>query len=110
MDAVDVRQLGAHLRLADMVEDWSKSVRGLALQMLESGVTVPGYKLVAKRATRSWVDEAVALGALKALGAEESELVELRSPAQVEKALKARKLKLPGESHGLDQFRSHDGG
>lgn len=96
-DALDVRQLGAHLRMADMLEDWIKSVRELSLQTLEAGGTVPGYKLVAKRATRQWTDEAAAIAALTAAGVEESELMvtELRSPAQVEKVLKKTKTAMP---------------
>jgi len=57
---------------------------------------VPGYKLVAKRAVRQWVDEYAALGALLNTGAFAShELTELKSPAQVEKVLKKRKIDMP---------------
>jgi hypothetical protein len=38
-----------------MLEEWIKDLRALALQMLESGAKLPEYKLVAKRAIRSWV-------------------------------------------------------
>lgn len=97
MDAIDPRQLGAHLRMADMLEDWIKAVREMSLQRLESGATVPGYKLVAKRATRQWTDEAAAVAALIAAGVNESDLMvtELRSPAQVEKVLKKTKTAMP---------------
>ena len=97
MDAIDPRQLGAHLRTADLLEDWIKSVREMSLQRLESGATVPGYKLVAKRATRQWADEAAAVAALTAAGFDESDLMvtELKSPAQVEKVLKKTKTAMP---------------
>jgi hypothetical protein len=66
--------------------------------MLESGAPVPGYKLVAKRATRSWTDEEKAKAELlKSLP--ESEVVEMSviSPAKAEKALKKRKIGLPDD-------------
>jgi len=97
IDALDARQLGAHLRMADMLEDWIKAVREISLQTLEAGGTVPGYKLVAKRATRQWTDEAAAVAALTAAGVDESDLMvtELKSPAQVEKVLKKTKTAMP---------------
>jgi 3-hydroxyisobutyrate dehydrogenase-like beta-hydroxyacid dehydrogenase len=79
------------------LEDWIKQLRQFALQRLENGASVPGYKLVAKRATRQWTDEATAVAALTALGVDESELMvtELKSPAQVEKVLKKTKTAMP---------------
>jgi hypothetical protein len=68
----------------------------LALQVLETGGSVPGYKLVVKRATRKWIDEGTAKAALlKHLP--ESEVMEstVVSPAQAEKKLKKLKLGLP---------------
>ncbi|MEB3202437.1 MAG: DUF2800 domain-containing protein, partial [Synechococcus sp.] len=85
-----------YLTVADQLENWISDVRALALQMLESNATVPGYKLVAKRATRQWVDETAAKAALLA-SLPESEVMEskLISPAQAEKKLKKLKLPLP---------------
>ena len=61
LESIDAKQIGHYLQQADMIEDFVKSVRELAFQMLESDVAVPGYKLVAKRGTRQWVsdDEAI---------------------------------------------------
>lgn len=94
--ALPADQIGAYLKTADQLEAWIADLRALAFTMLESGATVPGYKLVAKRATRSWANEETA----KALLLEhlpESELVETKmcSPAVVEKKLKKLKLALP---------------
>jgi hypothetical protein len=88
--------IGGYLKTADQLEAWIAELRALAFTMLESGATVPGYKLVAKRATRSWANEETA----KALLLEhlpESELMETKmsSPAVVEKKLKKLKLALP---------------
>jgi hypothetical protein len=60
---------------------------------------VPGYKLVAKRSTRQWVNEDEAKIKLLA-HLPESEVMEssLISPAQAEKKLKKLKLALPEDS------------
>ncbi len=90
---LNAEQINTMLVQADMLEDWIKDLRALAFQMLESGVKLPDHKLVAKRATRSWVGGAKE--ALLALGLTESELMEMASPAQVEKILKKKKLAMP---------------
>lgn len=96
IEALPVDQIGAYLKTADQLESWITDLRALAFSMLESGATVPGYKLVAKRATRSWVNEDAAKALLLA-HLPESELVEVKmcSPAVVEKKLKKLKLALP---------------
>ena len=89
-------QIGVYLQQADIVEQWISDLRALAFEMLEAGVAVPGYKLVAKRATRQWVDESEAKAALlKDLP--ESEVMEssLISPAKAEKALKKVQKTIP---------------
>jgi len=96
IEAIDTQMLGSYLANADMLEQWITDLRALAFAMLESGTPVPGYKLVAKRATRSWTDETKAKAELlKSLP--ESEVVEMSviSPAKAEKALKKRKIGLP---------------
>ncbi len=97
LDNLDAPKISAYLKNADMLEDWIKDLRALALQMLESGAKLPEYKLVAKRAIRSWSDEEKAKVALFAYGLTESEVMETTvvSPAKAEKALKKRKIGLP---------------
>jgi hypothetical protein len=97
---IDVDTLGRYLKNADLLEDWIKDLRGLALQLLEKNLPVPGYKLVAKRGTRQWTNETKALEALHDLGVPRAELLkpeELLSPAQMEKVLKKRKMALPDD-------------
>jgi hypothetical protein len=87
--------LARSLELADMLEAFIAAARGLVQQKLEAGLPVPGWKLVPKRATRKWTNEADAWAALMAAGAPESELMELKSVAQMEKLLKKHKIALP---------------
>jgi hypothetical protein len=97
---IDVDMLGQYLKNADLLEEWIKDLRGLALQLLENDAPVPGYKLVAKRGTRQWTDETKALVVLHELGVPRVEMVkpeELLSPAQMEKVLKKRKMALPDD-------------
>jgi hypothetical protein len=97
---IDVDTLGKYLKNAELLEDWIKDLRGLALQLLEKSVPVPGYKLVQKQARRQWSDETSALETLHELGIPRSELLkpeELLSPAQAEKVLKKRKMALPDD-------------
>jgi hypothetical protein len=99
IEALPAPQISDYLKTADMLEEWIKDLRALALQMLESGAKLPEYKLVAKRAIRSWSDEEKAKIALFAYGLTESEVMETSvvSPAKAEKALKKRKIGLPDD-------------
>jgi hypothetical protein len=99
IEAIDAPALGAYLANADMLEDWIKDLRALAHQILDSGASVPGYKLVAKRGTRQWTDEKNVVHWLDGVGLENNEIYskELLSPAQMEKVLKKRKLALPDD-------------
>ena len=96
MDAIDVDKIGAYLHNADLLEAWIKDLRALAEEMMKKGKPVPGWKMVPKRATRSWVKEEDAKAALLQ-HLKESEVIETKlvSPAAAEKLLKAQKLKLP---------------
>ena len=98
LEGIDAAKIGEYLAKADMLEDWVKSLRELAFQMLEAGKPVPGYKLVAKRGTRKWRDPNEAYAALRAVGLTDHDVwepEELLSPAKMEKVLKKQKLALP---------------
>ena len=95
LKTVNVDDLAAALDKIEVLEGWIKDAREMAQTLLENGVDVPGYKLVAKRAARQWTDEAAALTALAEAGCSAEELTELKSPAQVEKLLKKRKIDMP---------------
>lgn len=98
LQEIDAEQLSHYLTQADMLEDWIKDLRALAHDMLENDQKVPGFKLVAKRGTRQWVDEAKAESALRQLISENDVYTKkLVSPAQAEKLLKKAKQELPAE-------------
>jgi len=92
-------QISFYLGQADLLEQWITDVRALAHQMLEAEVRVPGYKLVAKRATRQWINEDDAMVAMLNEGIPEEELLvsKVISPAQAEKVLKTHGKKLPAD-------------
>jgi hypothetical protein len=99
LKSVDAADVSDYLKMADQLEGWIKEVRALAMQTLEAGLPVPGYKLVPKRAMRQWVDENKALEAMRAMGVNAMELTEMTilSPAKAEKVLKKHKLALPDD-------------
>jgi hypothetical protein len=80
---VDADQISEYLAQAELLEAWIDSVRVLAFDMLENDVRVPGFKLVAKRGTRQWVNDQVAKDLLGDK-AYESKLI---SVAQAEKLI-----------------------
>jgi hypothetical protein len=97
---IDAVTLGQYLAKADVLEGWITDLRALAFQLLEKNTPVPGYKIVQKQARRQWTDETKAIAALHDMGVPRGELFspeEIRSPAQIEKVLKKRKLALPDE-------------
>lgn len=99
LQSIDTDKLAAYLAIAPDVEDFLAQCRALAHQMLENDMPVPGYKLVAKRATRHWADPATAKARLLDLGLTETDVTktELLSVAQSEKVLKKHKIDLPSD-------------
>ena len=107
--------LATILEHADLIGAWVTAVKAHAQAKAESGVTVPGWKLVQKRATRRWIDADAAIAHLTPLVPAEKlfKPAELRTPVQVEKILgKAGKAELfdlvNAESSGLSLVRESD--
>ncbi|MDQ3222324.1 MAG: DUF2800 domain-containing protein, partial [Gemmatimonadota bacterium] len=77
-----------------ILEDWAKAMRAHALRELEAGNEVPGFKLVAKRATRKWVSERQTEEYLleHSLAPEEIFDRKLKSVAQIEKVVGKKSL------------------
>ena len=80
-----------------MVESFIKDLQQLAHGLMEEGKTVPGWKLVNKRATRQWTDEDKAYDWLEANGVYPLQEPKVISPAAAEKALKKAKIALPDD-------------
>lgn len=92
-DSATAQQLPDMLRMADELSDWILRVRALAHEQAEMGVRINGYKLVDKRASRKWIDEAEALDVFKKarkLKLEDVTDIKLKSPAQLEKVCKKK--------------------
>jgi hypothetical protein len=92
------QQIAAQLRQADMIESYITDLRALAFEMLQNGVEVPGYKMVAKQARRQWVDKAKIEAWVDVNNIEDAyEPATIKSPAQLEKVLKKAKIEFPAD-------------
>lgn len=79
--------IGKALTAFTQLETWIESVRDHAFMLLQNGTVIPGFKLVNKRALRTWKDsEDARTSALSLFGADAIE-TKLLSPAQLEKAV-----------------------
>jgi len=87
-DALDKQQISIYLQQADLLDGWITGLRELAQRALDNGQVIPGYKLVAKRGTRKWLDEDKARVALIEAGLKDPDVTTLVSPAVAEKKLK----------------------
>ena len=86
----DPGKLADKLSWIPVLEAWCKSVREFAYAEAARGTKLPGWKLVAKRATRDWRDEGQAYVELRKLGMDDESIKvapKLKSPAQIEKLL-----------------------
>ena len=96
MEVLPVEQIAQYLDQVPMVEAFIKDLQKLAQGLLEEGQSVPGWKLVNKRATRQWADEDKTVAFMAKAGIEPFE-EKLISPAVAEKALKKVKMQLPDD-------------
>lgn len=90
--ALPAPDLARLLHDVGMIEDWCRRVRELAHHEAEAGRTPEGWKLVAKRPSRKFKDEAVAIDTLRlTLDVEDEHLFEppkFKSPAKMEATLR----------------------
>lgn len=89
-DGMTAAELSDYLKKADLLKDWINKLYTYAQEQAESGVNIPGFKLVAKRAMRKWKDPAEVEAILKKSRVKSDDMYEkkLRSPAQIEKHAK----------------------
>lgn len=84
-------ELSNALEQAEMLNVWYQALRMETASRITRGREVPGWKLVAKKGYRQWLDPFAVFQALGNLGVRASEVSskpEILSPAQVEKKLK----------------------
>jgi hypothetical protein len=93
--ALSPEELSHILDGIDMLEDWAKAVRATAHSLAESGVTIPGYKLVDKISNRKWAadDEKIVADLKSVIKLTEDQIFSRRllSPAQIEKIIGAKR-------------------
>lgn len=96
------------LPYADDMIKWGENIKKLAHELLEQGATIPGYKLVNKRANRSWKDPDKTLRYFQKLGlpAADRFVKTIISPAQAESALKAAHLPAELPDHLVEKVSS----
>lgn len=93
---LDPARIAQVLDGADMLTGWLNAVRATALRLAETGTEIPGYQLVDKVGRRRWRENPELANVLRlGLGLDEDDVFDrrVRSPAQVEKVLGARRLK-----------------
>lgn len=100
------KQIAELLDTIAMIEKIGEAVKAHAIQLAHAGTVIPGWEPCETAARRMWSDEDQASATLADLGLDKREryTVELLSPAQAEKALRAKKLwpKKPRGSAGDD--------
>jgi hypothetical protein len=92
VNKLDNRELSRILPHTALINDWVRSVVGQATMELCHGRDVPGYKLVAGRSVRQWMDDNKAELALKSAKVKIKDMYVKRliSPAQAEAILGKR--------------------
>lgn len=87
-ESMSAVELAHALQLAYQLKPWINKVFELGQKEAEGGAAIPGWKLVQKRATRVFVDEAAVIRALRNRKWKNDQIFkprELKSPAQLEK-------------------------
>lgn len=96
-ETLDDETVNLVLLEAPRIEDWFKACRDYASKRAARATPIPGWKLVAKKSPRRWVDEGSAGDHLKELGIDEDALYtkKLLSPRQAEIALRRSGVEIP---------------
>jgi len=95
LPAVAIETLDTYVPLLASIEKWIASVREMALGQLEKGAPVEGFKLVNKRPTRVWTNKVEVEAMLRKnrkFKVGDICTQTLKSPAQMEKVFKAKKI------------------
>jgi hypothetical protein len=90
VESVPIEKVAQVYSQIGLLKSFIKAVEGRVFSELSSGNTVPGYKLVSGRRSRSWSDEKAAEDCLRGKGIDPYEY-SLLSPNKAEKALGKQK-------------------
>jgi hypothetical protein len=92
-DTLTEEQVGAALAAKSLIEGWLNAVQAHVVERLENGQGFPGFKLVAGRSSRSWIDEDAALKNLSEMVGLDRAMTEpkLISPPQAENVLGSKR-------------------
>lgn len=87
--ALSDTEIGDLLKRGAELTDWYSSLKDYAQERILGGGSVPGWKIVAGRASRVWTDEEKALDAIKAAGYPEAVIYDRKAKtlAQLEKTI-----------------------
>lgn len=91
--SIEASELATSMAMVSDIEEWCRTVKKTAHEQAELGMKIAGFKLVAKRASRSWTEEG-AVGALamvrkaKKIKLEDAVDMKLKSVPQFEKLCK----------------------
>lgn len=85
---IDPVEFGQLVKMAEDADTWAKAVRQTAYNELRKGRHIDGYKLVEKRRTRVWTDEAAAAERMRSAGLNDPYDRAILSPAKAEKSVK----------------------
>lgn len=94
MDDLTPSEVASYMEKIPLLEEWIKSIRRHAHTLLETGETVPGFKLVEKRPTRRWKNEEEMVAWATEEGLEDDDIYDkkLKSPSQIEKVVGKKNL------------------
>jgi hypothetical protein len=93
LDSLGDDELGTALNNKKLIIGWLDAVEDLIKQRLTDGEGFPGYKLVAGRSSRSWINQDIAEKKLSDLLGEDAFITKLVTPPQAEKRLGKEKAK-----------------
>ncbi len=103
-DKLTTKELSAILKKVipafDLAEKYVGALKAKAIEIIEAGGEVEGWTVKEKRGNRIWADEMGAMQAIVDKGIEIMQVAGLRSPAQVEKIIKDKKLIEPFITYG----------
>lgn len=87
------KKLSEYWERMELIEKYWANLKARAISIIEAGGEVEGFAVKVSSGVRKWTDEVAAIDSLSKAGINVSALMQLQSPAQVEKTLKASGLK-----------------